>query len=648
MAQKIFWSWLDDDLTFNLSRQHTGLFPEGLYRGFDFVPTNNMTITLGHGSSGFKRINLDQSESNFTGLIITKQGVIIQEDEDITLNLTPADPAFGRWDLIVAQHIYSDQNEGGQPAVYFPVTGIAGPNPVKPSVINPITDIPIGYVFIPALTTALNAIGVVYEKVSTPSFSNDLVAYLNRVNRFTKMQQNSNDDSSLWTYDSLTKKLTINDTTNDFTLNNTVTEIQLIQPVYPAGTLIKLRLGGDCKIKHNPITNGVSNILEPTGVGIDRNFKLNQVLILKSNGTLYQLIDYSSQSTLDNHNLVRGNKQDVPSTNVLIVNKTYTAGFSTFNMNVLKLNPDSNILILDLDNLSQIGSYDPINGAVGLYIDEPTNFIGNITGFRCRVHIKTIAAPKRLRFAALPQPGPITGTGTGFILISNYGNYAKSNFVDIDFRGGDVFDIIGNNINQSVRIESVSKLEQMYGNIEYAPSIIWSDGDSHKQLFDKLNEFLTRPSAGSTVNYSNLNDGFGDIVGSLIDSVFSTLFDLGSAIVHITVHRMGNMRFVSGTFQANKQGSFVGGNEIVWLNVNAIDQIVSLNGDKTQVLGVCNMRRQAGAFNDEFNKGWNGYCGYNPSKPNRFFFDIGGIDGSGIPNGASLLVSFNLQYKTLS
>jgi hypothetical protein len=179
MAQRRLYEYKEDDLTRLLDSWLSGIIEPGRYRGFDFLPTANMTLTLGHDQTGFQ-------SSQFTnpvvigpklGICMTRQGVVVQEDDIVTVpvNTTGSQP---RVDLVVLTHEYVTA-PGGAAAVYSVVQGTAGPNPLPPGLPQPEKQIVVGQLFLPAGTTALNQPGVVWSPTPPPALANlGNIAYL--------------------------------------------------------------------------------------------------------------------------------------------------------------------------------------------------------------------------------------------------------------------------------------------------------------------------------------------------------------------------------------------------------------------------------------------------------------------------------------
>lgn len=165
--QRRFWNWKDDDLTFDLARAFIGLIENGLYRGFDPIMGGTLTLVLNHTSTGATRVNKALVLSDKYGIVVTKQGVFIQEEVLPEFTITPTSTE-GRKDLIVLTHNYEDI-EGGTEALYSVIEGTAT---AFPALGEPAKQVIIGYLQLPPACTALNQLGVVYTRAKQPNFAN--------------------------------------------------------------------------------------------------------------------------------------------------------------------------------------------------------------------------------------------------------------------------------------------------------------------------------------------------------------------------------------------------------------------------------------------------------------------------------------------
>lgn len=189
MAQRRFWNYLDDDLTIDLTRWITGLIPSGLYRGFDWSPAAGMNLILNHETTGYKYVDKDQNETSNLGVVITRQGVIVQDDTVLSLAIAANSSGNPRIDIIILSHEY-EEFEGGSDALYSVIQGTPSSTPVAPAVGDDKKDVIIGYLYVPDGTTSLLDAGVIYTRPDIPMIAgNSNIPLKNKVNSFTKSQQ---------------------------------------------------------------------------------------------------------------------------------------------------------------------------------------------------------------------------------------------------------------------------------------------------------------------------------------------------------------------------------------------------------------------------------------------------------------------------
>lgn len=175
MAQKRFFNFRDNVESFALSEYLLGIVGAGLYEGFTFSPTNNLTLTLTQTDG--ELITKQDGTTENVGVWVTKQGTVVREVDDIVLPISASTQP--RIDLIVARHNYI-QVVGGQNATYEVVQGVEGLNPSPPNVPNNENAIILGELRLPANCTALDQAEVVYiksEKVdigNTPKLNSPL------------------------------------------------------------------------------------------------------------------------------------------------------------------------------------------------------------------------------------------------------------------------------------------------------------------------------------------------------------------------------------------------------------------------------------------------------------------------------------------
>lgn len=188
MAQERFWNWRDDDLTFRLDQWLLGIHGSGVYRGFDADLVDGTNLVLSHTNSGYTKTLKNKQVTDPLGIYITKQGVLIVEDEPITLPIAPNSGANTRIDYIVAHHEYLDI-DGGIDSIYKVVQGDAEGN--EPSIEEPAIEILLGKLTLPSGTTSLSQAGVVYTRSETPDFSG-INRYVRKIDGIIESNLNAN------------------------------------------------------------------------------------------------------------------------------------------------------------------------------------------------------------------------------------------------------------------------------------------------------------------------------------------------------------------------------------------------------------------------------------------------------------------------
>lgn len=172
MAQTRYIEYLSDDDSFQFSVFQIGIIPFGLYRGFDFVATNDLFLTLNHGTTGYEYPKIDKALTPKLGVIKSKQGVIISEDDIISLQVNANATANPRIDLVVCEHKY-EITTGGLAAEYFIIQGTPSTTPLLPILTDPKFQVVIGQLYLPANTSVLDKEGVIYTRSQLPELGNN-------------------------------------------------------------------------------------------------------------------------------------------------------------------------------------------------------------------------------------------------------------------------------------------------------------------------------------------------------------------------------------------------------------------------------------------------------------------------------------------
>lgn len=196
MAQLRRWNYQDDDATWDLNQRENGIFPPGLYRGFDASLAAGMTLDLIQTVTGALQTDTDGITENQYGIWYTKQGTVVYEDATVSLPIDNGD-GQDRIDLIVGQHQYV-YSVGGAAATYVVIKGTPATTPVAPSLTLAPQQVILGQLYVPAGTTSLLDAGVVYTKASTPNFGEDAtIVHTDREQTFTA-EQSISKLTSIW------------------------------------------------------------------------------------------------------------------------------------------------------------------------------------------------------------------------------------------------------------------------------------------------------------------------------------------------------------------------------------------------------------------------------------------------------------------
>ena len=175
MGQKIFHNWQDDDSTKDLDHARLGLNEPGRYRGFDLVtPLTGMTLQLNQAGSGAFYTLFDNPTWTVEqrGVILTKQGVLINDTQTLSFNINPNATAYPRYDIVVCEHEYVN-TPGGSTVSYYIEQGTPANPPVIPTPTTPAQcKIVLGWLYVPAGCTNL-ASGAVYTPAPVPAYDND-------------------------------------------------------------------------------------------------------------------------------------------------------------------------------------------------------------------------------------------------------------------------------------------------------------------------------------------------------------------------------------------------------------------------------------------------------------------------------------------
>lgn len=331
MAQERWWNWLDDDSTFRLNSRDLIMIPFGLYSGFDKKAGTGMVLTLTHTINPKTKVNQDLTESNPLGVWKSKQGVVIAEDANITLNIDTGHPTFARIDTIVGEHEYVEA-EGGSFATYKVVKGIPSNQPIPP-LVSSNKQVVLGTLLVPANCVDLDTSTWVKSRIPNP-FTDDTIMHTDLVQTSTALKVfNVQRGEMVFT----TVNGGVLDTSIDsnfYYINSLGSERyydlnSLSKKLTGAGQIVWLYSKSGLRIENNVqfiIPEGYTHIEAGTVFGI---------MCISSTGTSskYVLVDHGFLNKSATHSKVRGliagNKgvADVSDSNVIITNNTAKGNF---------------------------------------------------------------------------------------------------------------------------------------------------------------------------------------------------------------------------------------------------------------------------------------------------------------------------------
>lgn len=133
MAQKQFITYQADVLSFDAREAMLGVLRAGRYSGYSEMSSNgtpsggNIPVLLTH-SSGVQKLPKGLSAlSNPIGVMVTTQGVIIHEDQNIGVTVTDNNAGGSiKYSLVYLEHEYLDGVSGPNPGTYGVINGTAG------------------------------------------------------------------------------------------------------------------------------------------------------------------------------------------------------------------------------------------------------------------------------------------------------------------------------------------------------------------------------------------------------------------------------------------------------------------------------------------------------------------------------------------
>lgn len=158
MAQKVLANFQEQINSAIFNRMHWKRAERGAYCGFNVFSPDAGQLTFDLGHTGFTAVDDDGEYTDPLGIVVTKQGIIIQEDADITglTCLTNGSNGSDRYDAVVVNH--TKVNTPGGAAATYSIKKGANSYPYENLVVGLTEDeILIGWVVVPANATDLDA-----------------------------------------------------------------------------------------------------------------------------------------------------------------------------------------------------------------------------------------------------------------------------------------------------------------------------------------------------------------------------------------------------------------------------------------------------------------------------------------------------------
>jgi len=267
MAQSIYYNYKAGLNSNDFNKVLLGVHEPGRYRGFDTLTPTTLSFTLSHSVTGIVQTRENLTQTNPTGILVTKQGFVIQEDATITglACLTNGANAFQRIDLVICEH--EDVNViGGQAAVYSVIKGADG-GPVVPALPNPEKQIIVGQILIPASAATLAS--ATWTKAQCPLLGgNNIFANFPELDtRYAKLLEANGPNVFTTQNQENYPSTAMVITSNRWTVPNTGNTFKSPSSTSTLNEIIGARRGTRIKI----IADGVLNItlgVSPTGGGL--------------------------------------------------------------------------------------------------------------------------------------------------------------------------------------------------------------------------------------------------------------------------------------------------------------------------------------------------------------------------------------------
>lgn len=530
MAQKRYWEYKADDLTIDLDEQHHGMILPGVYQGYDFGTQTDMNLMLIHSVTGMKLVRKDPTAlSDYIGVLKTQQGVIINEDAPLPgIPIATAHASLPRIDVIYINHEYVD-SDGGQPAFYGVVQGTPNATPVAPSVANPLTDMVIATLYVPAAIADLSDAGVIYTRAEVPTLANENYAHRNKVNRYT-MQAQEADESTSITHNTGSAQIRINkDDSNSYLLPGSLNNTQPLTGLSskPGGTLLKFKVtasgGGTITHSASPSASGgfgqIFNAVDEETLSFPRNTIL--YMVAQDDGT-WVLVNYSLKPVWKRTNNFSALQQFSYGTGVKIKQITYTISSITYTPWILEIDASAQNHVLDFSNTTQMGGFDPVTMLLELGVINIINGFKTINsglGNGADIKIKFLGAIKNISAVVEAQPLPVQ-TGA-YIYCDNKQELFGVNYANVSYpvfllaavtdlaKGCTDFLIKVTTLNKFSCVPQLAAMVQS-GGTGFTNTTFYNQVSSYRNALEALsNAFLgTSPTVHSISNvaYSNTSN----------------------------------------------------------------------------------------------------------------------------------------------
>lgn len=171
MAQKIYTEHGVPLESFEKIQELLGILEPGVYRGFDEGEFSGNTLTITHELTGASKTNkVGNATRGNLAILLSKQGSIIEEDAPVEVSIDyNVGNSEERIDLLIGTHFYQDAEDSGLDMVFSIVKGPLN-DPSEPELPDPLNDIIIGKVYIPA--EAASHAETTYQRALRPGLAN--------------------------------------------------------------------------------------------------------------------------------------------------------------------------------------------------------------------------------------------------------------------------------------------------------------------------------------------------------------------------------------------------------------------------------------------------------------------------------------------